>query len=217
MNLDQALSEMPLVAILRGVMPGEVEAIAEALWSAGIRIVEVPMNSPEPLKSVSILARIFAGRLLVGAGTVLKPEWVDEVRAAGGKLVVAPNTDPAVIERSLERGLEPIPGFATATEAWAACHSGARHLKLFPASSLGTSSLKAFKAILPPNAVVIAVGGITPATLQDWWDAGARGFGIGSELFRPGQSSDETFQLSTRFVSAIGRLGVPPRSGAGED
>src|SRR5215213_5011700 len=117
MTLDDALREMPVIAILRGIVPTEVIGIGDVLWAAGIRAVEVPMNSPEPLKSVSLLADAFAGRLLVGAGTVLKPEWVDDVRSAGGQMIVAPNTERAVIERARGFGLEPVPGFATATEA----------------------------------------------------------------------------------------------------
>jgi 2-dehydro-3-deoxyphosphogalactonate aldolase len=206
MTFDDAFDQMPVVAILRGVTPREVEATADALYSAGIRIVEVPMNSPEPLKSISIVAQRFAGRLLVGAGTVVRPEWVDEIRVAGGSLIVAPNTDPAVIKRALENGLEPMPGFATATEAFAGRRAGARYLKLFPASGLGTSTLNALKAVLPGDSPVIAVGGIAPATVESWWDVGAKGLGIGSEIFRPGQSPDQTFQLSTGFVSIIRNL-----------
>jgi len=206
MRLQEALTDMPVVAILRGIQPQEIEPVVDALYSAGIRIVEVPMNSPDPLKSVAVLARIYAARLLVGAGTVVKSEWVDEIYSAGGKLVVAPNTDPAVIKRSLECGLEPIPGFATATEGLTACKAGARYLKLFPASSLGPSSVRALKTILPTHAAVLAVGGVTRATLQDWWDAGVEGFGIGSEIYRPGRSADEIFHLATELAAAINKL-----------
>ena len=206
MRLDDALAECPLVAILRGVRPDEVVPIGEALYSSGIRIVEVPMNSPRPLDSVARLARDFSGRMVVGAGTVVKPEWVEDVRAAGGEIIIAPNTDAAVIRRARDSGLEPMPGFATPSEAFVAHQSGARYLKLFPAASLGPAYLKALTAVLPTDTVIIAVGGVTAGNIREWWDAGARAFGIGSEIYRPGQSAEETRHAALAIVAAVSRL-----------
>jgi 2-dehydro-3-deoxyphosphogalactonate aldolase len=210
MTFEDCLREMPLIAILRGVRPQEVVAVADVLCAAGIRIVEVPMNSPQPLKSVSLLAEAFAGRLIVGAGTVVKPEWVEEVHAAGGRIIVAPNTDPAVIRKALDCELEPIPGFATATEAFTACDAGARYLKLFPAANFGSSYVKALRAVLPAQACLLAVGGVAAPNLTEWWNAGIAGFGIGSELYRPGQSPEETARAAANLVAAASRL--TPRS-----
>jgi 2-dehydro-3-deoxyphosphogalactonate aldolase len=210
MTLDDALRDMPIIAILRGIVPTEVIGIADVLWAAGIRAVEVPMNSPEPLKSVSLLADRFADRLIVGAGTVLKAEWVDDVRAAGGRLIVAPNTEGAVIARARDFDLEPIPGFATATEAFSAIQSGARYLKLFPAANFGPSYVKALNAVLPDRARIIAVGGVGAPNLAEWWGAGIHGFGIGSELYRPRQSPEETARACAVLIAAVNRLTRPP-------
>ena len=203
MNLRDALTEAPIVAILRGITPEEVRAVAEALWTAGIRIVEVPLNSPQPLRSIELLANTFAERLVIAAGTVLRPEAVDDVRVAGGSIIVAPNTDVWVIGRALDLGLEPVPGFATPTEAFLAYHAGARYLKLFPAATMGTSYLKALQVVLPLDAVTLAVGGVTASEMHEWWAAGARGFGIGSEIYRPGQSAAEVARAARRLVSII--------------
>jgi 2-dehydro-3-deoxyphosphogalactonate aldolase len=210
MTLDDALREMPIIAILRGIIPTEVIGIADVLWAAGIRAVEVPMNSPEPLKSVSLLSDAFAGRLIVGAGTVLKPEWIDDIRAAGGQMIVAPNTERAVIERARGLGLEPVPGFATASEAFSAIESSARYLKLFPAANFGPSYVKALNAVLPNRARIIAVGGVGAPNLAEWWDAGVHGFGIGSELYRPRQSPEETARACAVLIAAVNRLTRPP-------
>lgn len=201
MTLDEALAEAPIVAILRGVRPEEVVAIAEALFEGGVRVVEVPLNSPEPLDSIARLAA-FEGRMVWGAGTVLSHERVDAVADAGARLLVAPNTDAAVIARALERGLDPMPGFATATEAFAAWAAGARHLKLFPASTYGPAHLRALKAVLPPEAFVHAVGGVGPAQMTEWRAAGASGFGLGSEIYRPSQTPEETLAKARVAVEA---------------
>jgi 2-dehydro-3-deoxyphosphogalactonate aldolase len=205
-GFEDTLREMPVIAILRGVRPGEAVSVAGALWTAGIRIVEVPLNSPEPLTSISLLAEAFSGRLIVGAGTVLCPHSVEKIRAAGGRIIVAPNTDAAVIRKALDCELEPIPGFATATEAFAACDAGARYLKLFPAASFGPSYVKALNAVLPEDARIIAVGGVGAPHLASWWDAGAKGFGLGSEIYRPGQSPEETARAGALVVAAVNRL-----------
>jgi len=206
MTLEDALSEIPIVAIIRGVTPGEAPGIGEALHRAGVRVVEVPLNSPEPLDSIRALAREFEGRLLVGAGTVLTPDKVDAVAEAGGRLIVSPNTNPAVIGRAVELGVPPFPGFATATEAFAAYDAGARHLKLFPASTYGTAHVKALLAVLPKDAFVYAVGGAGPANMAEWKVAGVTGFGLGSELYRPGQSADETYEKALAAVRALRAL-----------
>src|SRR3954468_21964089 len=142
MKFEDAFREAPLIAILRGITPPEVRLVGEALHRGGVRIVEVPMNSPDALQSIRILAKEFSGRTVCGAGTVVNADWVDEIVAAGGEIIVAPNTDHDVIQRALARGLVPMPGFATASEAFVAYGAGARHLKLFPAVSFGTTYLK---------------------------------------------------------------------------
>jgi 2-dehydro-3-deoxyphosphogalactonate aldolase len=205
MTLEDALAETPLVAILRGVKPTEILDITEALHSAGVRVLEVPLNSPDPLESISRL-RAWEGRLLYGAGTVLRPGGVDAVAQAGGKLVVSPNTDAAVIRRAVERGLAPMPGFGSATEAFCALEAGARYLKLFPASTYGVGHLKALSAVLPPEAVVQPVGGVKPGDMAQWWAAGARGFGLGSELYKPGFTAEEVHTRAVAAVAAVRAL-----------
>lgn len=202
MTLDEALAECPIVAILRGVTPDAVAAICEALFEAGVRAVEIPLNSPDPLLSLTLAARTVAGGMICGAGTVLGAEQVDAVRGAGGGFIVSPNVDADVISRSIAQGLPPIPGFATATEAFAAAAAGARRLKLFPAATYGPAHLRALKAVLPPDMPILAVGGVGPAEMPAWRAAGAAGFGLGSELYRPGQTAAET------LIKACGAVAV---------
>ena len=204
--LDDALAECPVVAILRGVRPDEVVAIGEALHAAGVRVIEVPMNSPEPLRSVRALAAALAGRAVVGAGTVLAPGAVDAVAEAGGRILVSPDTRPEVIARALERGLAPLPGFATASEAFRAYDAGARHLKLFPASTYGAGHVAALKAVLPADARLLAVGGVGPAAMADWWAAGVRGFGLGGDLYKPGFTAEEVGARARAAVAAARAL-----------
>jgi 2-dehydro-3-deoxyphosphogalactonate aldolase len=206
MTLDDALAECPLVAIVRGIRPEEALAHADALYSAGVRGVEVPLNSPDPLTSIRMLAVAFGERMVVGGGTVLTAERVQAVADAGGRLIVAPNTSPEVIARSIELGLDPAPGFATASEAFTALAAGARHLKLFPAATYGAGHLNQLKAVLPGAAVVWAVGGVGHENLDTWWGAGARAFGIGGEIYRPGQTPEETAEKARRLVAAARTL-----------
>lgn len=207
MTLDDALAECPIVAIVRGIRPDEVLAHAEALYAAGVRGIEVPLNSPDPLASIRRLAEAWGGRMVVGAGTVLEVDGVEAVAKAGGSLIVSPNTNRAVIRRAIELGLDPAPGFATASEAFQAVESGARHLKLFPAATYGPGHLKQLGAVLPASAVVWAVGGVGPDNMADWWAAGARGFGLGGELYKAGQSVAETATKAVRVVSVARTLG----------
>ena len=202
MTLDDALAACPLVAIVRGIKPEEALAHTEALYAAGVRGVEVPLNSPDPLVSLRLIADAFGGRMAVGAGTVLTVERVDAVAAAGGRVIISPNTSAEVVRRAVALGLDPVPGFATASEAFTALDAGARRLKLFPAETYGPGHLKQLRAVLPAETVVWAVGGVGPGSLADWWAAGARAFGIGGELYRAGQSPRETAERAARLVTA---------------
>lgn len=206
MKLEAALRECPVVAIVRGVRPHEVLAHASALYDAGVRGIEVPLNSPDPLQSVRLLADAFGARMVVGAGTVLKADQVEGVAGAGGRIIVSPNTEPSVIARAVALGLDPAPGFATATEAFTAIDAGARHLKLFPAATYGPDHLRQLKAVLPTDIVVWAVGGVGPSNMAEWWAAGARAFGLGGELYRAGQSVAETAGKAAQVMAAIHAL-----------
>ena len=202
MNFVEALAESGVVAIIRGVKPAEVLAVGEALHAAGVRVVEVPLNSPDPYDSIDRLATQFKGRLVVGGGTILTEQEADAVVAAGGRLMVAPNTNPHVIRRAAAMGMIPFPGFATATEAFTAIEAGARHLKLFPASTYGPAHLKALKAVLPEEVMVAPVGGVGASDLAIWAKAGAGLFGIGGELYRPGLTPEEIHRRAVELVQA---------------
>jgi len=197
---DDAFAKCPLIAILRGVKPDEVEAIGDALVEAGFTILEVPMNSPDPLDSIARLARRFEGRAVVGAGTVLRVEDVEAVGAAGGTLIIAPNANVRVIAAAAERGYVALPGIATPTEAFAALDAGAAALKLFPAEAASPAVLKAMRAILPKETRVLPVGGIAPELMADWRRAGAAGFGLGSALFAPGMSAADVGARAKTFI-----------------
>jgi 2-dehydro-3-deoxyphosphogalactonate aldolase len=196
------LAPTPLVAILRGVKPDEADSIAAAIVEAGFGAIEVPLNSPDPLASVEPIARLFGDKVLVGAGTVLEAREVDEVAQAGAKLVVAPNFDHAVIERSVKLGLVAVPGVATPTEAFAALKSGASGLKLFPGESIGPEVVRAWRSVLPKDTQLYPVGGITPDRIGRYRRAGASGFGIGSALYKPGASAGEVARAAQAFVRA---------------
>lgn len=201
------LTPTPLIAILRGVRPQEADTIASILVEAGFGVVEVPLNSPEPLVSIETIARKWAGRILVGAGTVLLSDEVDRAAGAGAKLVVAPNADPAVIERALEFGLAVLPGVATPTEAFGALAHGASGLKLFPAEAIPPEVVKAWRSVLPKETPLFPVGGISPERIAPYRKAGAAGFGIGSALYRPGAMPAEVEKAAKAFVAAWKNIG----------
>lgn len=200
---DTAFARCPLVAILRGVRPDEVEAIGEALVEAGFTIIEVPLNSPDPFTSIERLARTLAGRALVGAGTVLSVEDVARLRDAGGQIVISPNTDVEVIAATVSAGLVSMPGYFTPSEAFAALKAGASALKLFPAEGANPAVLKAQRAVLPKHVPVLAVGGIVPEGMAPWLLAGANGFGLGSALYKPGMSAADVGAAARRFMVVL--------------
>ena len=194
------LQPLPLVAILRGLTPQDALSVGAALFDAGFRVIEVPLNSPQPLESIALLAREFGYRCLVGAGTVLTPEQVAQVKAAGGKLIVMPHGDTAVIRAAKAAGLTCTPGVATPTEAFAALAAGADALKLFPAEQLPPPVLKAWSSVLPKGTALLPVGGITPDNMAPYRKAGAAGFGIGSALYAPGIDAVEVARRARAFV-----------------
>jgi 2-dehydro-3-deoxyphosphogalactonate aldolase len=199
------LDQCPLIAIIRGVTPAEAEAIGEAIYDAGIRIIEVPLNSPDPLESIARLAAKLGERALIGGGTVLQPEKVEEVKAVGGRLIVAPNTNVEVIAATAAAGLVSCPGYFTPSEAFAALDAGATALKLFPAEGATPAVLKAQRAVLPKHVSVIVVGGVKPDNMQPWLEAGANGFGLGGGLYQPGQSVSQTAEKARAYVAGLGR------------
>jgi 2-dehydro-3-deoxyphosphogalactonate aldolase len=205
-ELIDRLQRCPLVAILRGARPDEVAAIGAVLVETGFTIIEVPLNSPEPISSIRRLAEGFGERALIGAGTVTEGRQIADIAGAGGRLVVMPHGDPAIIRRSKAAGLIALPGFATPTEGFAALAAGADGLKLFPAEANPPAVLKAMKAVLPPSVPVLPVGGITPEKMAAYWRAGARGFGLGSALYAPGMTADAVRERARAFVAEIRTL-----------
>ena len=200
-RFDAAFDALPLVAILRGVTPAEAVAVGRALVDAGWRLIEVPLNSPEPLRSIEALVAALPDAL-VGAGTVLTPTAAREVHAAGGRMIVAPNFDAAVVRESLRLGMVALPGVMTPSEAFAALASGATALKLFPAEAIAPAAVKAMRAVLDPAVRVLPVGGITLASMAHYRAAGAAGFGIGSSLYKPGSTADEVAAQARRWAAA---------------
>lgn len=196
------LKPLPLVAILRGLAPGDAVATGRAIVAAGFRVLEVPLNSPQPFDSIALLAEALGANVLAGAGTVMTPAQVDAVAHAGGRLIVMPHADAAVIRAAKAAGLLCVPGVATPTEAFAALAAGADGLKLFPAEQFSPAVLKAWRAVLPREVPVLPVGGIAPDTMAPWIAAGAAGFGIGSALYAPGRTLDDTAQRARAFAQA---------------
>lgn len=199
------LAGCPLVAIVRGIMPGEAEAVGAALIDAGIRIIEVPLNSPDPLESIALLSKRFGDDATVGAGTVLDPADVARVADAGGRIIVSPDANVEVIAATVAAGLVSAPGYFTPTEGFAALRAGAHALKLFPAEAASPAVLKAQRAVLPRNVPVLVVGGVTPETMAGYLAAGADGFGLGSGLYSPGRSAADVGERARAYVAALGR------------
>ena len=195
------MSHRNIIAILRGIRPEEVLAVADALIGEGITKIEVPLNSPDAIASVAALAERFGDVAVIGAGTVLTPADVDRVQAAGGQLIVSPDANPAVIARTKALGLLSYPGVMTPTECFAALRAGADGLKLFPGSLIGPAGLKALRAVLPEGTEVLAVGGAGPGNFAEWFAAGASGFGIGTALYRPGEGAGEVAARAREIVA----------------
>lgn len=200
---QRPFSECPLVAIIRGVTPDEAEAVGEALYEAGIRIIEVPLNSPAPLSSIERLAKRMGDRALIGAGTVLKANQVAEVESAGGQLIVSPNTNIEVIGAAAAAGLVSCPGYFTPTEAFAALDAGAHALKLFPAEAATPALVKAQRAVLPKDVPLLVVGSVKADAMRAWLDAGANGFGLGSGVFKPGDTAAQVLDNARAYVAGL--------------
>ncbi|WP_374389110.1 2-dehydro-3-deoxy-6-phosphogalactonate aldolase [Sandaracinobacter sp.] len=203
--MTDILGDLPLVAILRGITPEEALPVGEALLAAGFRLLEVPLNSPRPLESIARLSEALGDHAMLGAGTVLTPADVRAVADAGGRLIVSPDSNPAVIAETKRLGLVSVPGFFTPTEAFAAIAAGADALKLFPAEAASPAVLKALKAVLPSGVPLLAVGGVSTDGMAPWIAAGAAGFGIGSALYRPGRSAAQVGAAAAQFVAAFRR------------
>ena len=203
-ELQRRLAECPRVAIIRGVTPEEAEAIGKTLYDAGIRIIEVPLNSPRPLESIRVLARTLGERALIGAGTVLDPADVARVAEVGGRLIVSPNTNAAVIGAAAGAGMVSAPGYFTPSEAFEALAAGAHALKLFPAEAASPAVVKGQRAVLPRHVPLLVVGGVKPDNMRAYLDAGANGFGLGSGLYKPGQSPAEVAAQARAYLAGLG-------------
>lgn len=208
-RFHQELRRFPLVAILRGVTPDEVEAVGAALVGAGFGLIEVPLNSPSPFESIARLSAAFGTRALIGAGTVVSVGDVDRVKEAGGRLIVAPNTNCDVVRATAEAGMISLPGYQTPSEAFAAIEVGATGLKLFPAEAASPDILRAHRAVLPRSLPVLAVGGIQPETMGPWLAAGADGFGLGSALYKPGFTAGEVGARADAFARKLRESRLP--------
>ncbi|HEX8613706.1 MAG TPA: 2-dehydro-3-deoxy-6-phosphogalactonate aldolase [Telluria sp.] len=200
--MDTTQLNPPLVAILRGLQPVDAEAAGAALFAAGFRLLEVPLNRPGALESIALLARMAPADAIVGGGTMLRVADVDAVHAAGGRMLVAPNCNSAVIARAAALGMLCAPGVATPSEAFEALGAGAHALKIFPAEMVGYAGLKAFKTVLPPGTPLWPVGGVSPETMAQWVAAGATGFGIGGALYAPGTTPDMLGSRAQAFIAA---------------
>jgi len=206
MNLRDYLTPLPYCAVLRGIGPDEIPAVADELVAEGFRILEVPLNSPRPFESIRLLAQRCGAEVLVGAGTVLAVDDVARVREAGGNVIVMPHADLAVVREAKRLGMVCMPGVATPTEAFAALAAGADGLKMFPAESLPPAALKAWRAVLPRGTIVLAVGGMKPDTLAPYWNAGADGFGTGSNLYAPGADPAAVRAAAAAYAAAFRAL-----------
>ena len=205
-DFETAFGELPLIAILRGIEPKNVSVIVEILVNAGFRLIEIPLNSPDALVSIKCAADEFGDVAIIGAGTVIHKNDVVEIHKSGGRLVVAPNVDPAVGQTALVNNSIWVPGVMTPTEAFLAMHAGAHALKIFPAEIMTAAGLKSLRAVLPSKAQLLPVGGISPETMPAYVHAGANGFGLGSALYRPGDSISEIKDRAGAFVQAAGSL-----------
>jgi 2-dehydro-3-deoxyphosphogalactonate aldolase len=201
-TLADAFAHLPLVAILRGIRPDECDGIGDVLMAAGFRIIEVPLNSPEPLRSIERLSARFGKEALLGAGTVLASRQVDQVADAGGRLIVSPNMDTDVIAATVAHGLVSAPGVATPSEGFAALAAGAHILKLFPGDLVTPSVVKAMRAVFPPTTLMVPVGGVSADTIPAYIAAGASGFGIGSSLYKPGDSAETVRKNALAIVAS---------------
>lgn len=213
MTLDEALAQMPLVAVLRGMPPEEADAVGKSLLAAGLTIMEVPMNSPNPLASIRHQAEHFGDRALVGAGTVLQPEDAARVADAGGRIVVSPNLNEEVVRATKRCGLISVPGVFTPSEAFRALDAGADALKLFPGDGMSPKVVKALRAVLPKGTRLVVTGGVDAGNIGDWLSAGSDGVGIGSALYKPGKSMDAVAADAQRFADAA-RAAMAPRAAA---
>jgi 2-dehydro-3-deoxyphosphogalactonate aldolase len=207
MNFEDSFRQMPIIAILRGVKPTEAVTIAEAVFESGIRVIEIPLNSPEPLASIRRVADAFSGRAVVGAGTVLSEAEVDSVAESGGRIIVSPNMDPQVIRKTKARGLVSAPGIMTPSEAFAALAAGADVLKIFPGEFFSLPVIRAMAAVLPKASVLVLVGGVTPEAIAAFRGSPVKGFGVGSSLYRPGMSAADVKGMAVRFADAARRAG----------
>ena len=201
MDLKTCLAACPLVAILRGIRPDEAEPIAEILIAAGLRVIEVPLNSPSPFNSIARLARRFGPHVLIGAGTVMTPSDVTRVHEAGGRLIVTPHADPALVHAAKSHAMQAAPGFFTPAEAFSLIAAGADALKLFPAEAANPATLKALRAVLPPGTMVIPVGSMDATSIPQWQAAGAAGFGIGSALYKPGDTPSQVQEKAKKLTT----------------
>jgi 2-dehydro-3-deoxyphosphogalactonate aldolase len=206
MVIREWLSRCPLIVILRGIETAEVQDVFSELFSAGIAIAEVPLNSPEPLASIKRAADLFGDRMLVGAGTVTKVSELEEVKAAGARLIVSPHADPEIVREAKRLSLIAVPGIGTATEAFAMIRAGADALKLFPADVVGPRMLTALRAVLPKETLMMPVGGVDEETIPMWRNAGAEGYGVGSALYRPGASSRQVGVNARRLLQCLRKL-----------
>lgn len=204
--MKQWFDRSPLIAILRGVRPDEVIPICAALDAAGVAIVEVPLNSPSPIESIRLLAENFGDRLLIGAGTVMTPAQVEEVASVGGRLIVTPHADPELVRAAKRLKMMAAPGFFTPAEAFSLLNAGADAIKLFPAEAANPAALRAIRAILPPGTLTVPVGGIAADNIPAWHQAGAAGYGIGSAIYKPGDTAEIVGRKAASLVAACRAL-----------